>query len=126
VLIRTEPQVASPQKAEWIIIKELVDRRTFWWSELFLSLEEALPPDVRVVSVTPHVSQDDYLVDLTARVRDIEAGLAFVQVLEDRPEFEGVYPRTYTGGDDSIEYMYSMRFLTAARRRAIAAEGGAP
>ncbi len=119
----SEDPVSPAQKAEWLIVKELVDRRTFWWSELFTSLEQTIPPDVRVVAVTPHVSENDYWVDLTARVATIEAGLEFVQVLEERPEFEGVFPRGYNPVEETIvEYSYGMRFLTAASRAA--ATGG--
>ena len=42
--------------AEWATVKTLVDRRAFSWTGLFAALEAALPPGVRLVSVSPSAS----------------------------------------------------------------------
>jgi Tfp pilus assembly protein PilN len=114
--MRAQP-VAPAQKTEWRIIKELVDRRTFWWSELFASLEEALPPNVRILSVMPHLKDGRFGLDLVARVEDVGAGLHFVRVLEERPEFEEVYPKSVTEQGGAIEYTYSAFYLSEAVSR---------
>jgi hypothetical protein len=103
--------IGAPQGAEWRIIRELVDRRTFWWSELFASLEAVLPPDVRIISVSPHVHEGRYDVELVARLASPQSGLNFVKVLEDRPEFENVYPRDCGEMQGEYECRYSMRYL---------------
>jgi hypothetical protein len=110
--------VSAVQKNEWRVIKELVDRRTFWWSELFASLEVALPHNVRIISVTPHIKDGEYQLDLVARAEDVGAGLDFVRVLEERPEFEGVYPRTVSEQQGVAEYSYTARYLSDAASRA--------
>jgi hypothetical protein len=106
--------VTAVQKAEWLVIKELIDRRTFWWSELFVSLEAALPRGARIVSVTPRVGRDEYQVDLVAWVDNVASGLDFVHVLEERPEFEGVFPRSQSVSQDGYEFTYGMRYLSEA------------
>jgi hypothetical protein len=103
--------VSPAQNAEWRIVRELVDRRTFWWSELFASFEEVLPPEVRIVSVAPRVREGRYQVDLVARLANPQAGLNFVKVLEDRPEFESVFPRDCGEQQGEFECRYEMIYL---------------
>jgi hypothetical protein len=103
--------VSQPQNVEWRIIRELVDRRAFWWSELFASFEAALPPDVRITSVTPRVRDRRYDVEVVARLASPQAGLNFLKVLEDRPEFENVYPQTCSETQGEYDCRYLMRYL---------------
>jgi hypothetical protein len=93
--------------AQWNLLKELVDRRAFSWSGLFAVLEEALPPGVRLVSITPKVEKGVRTLDLTAVARSNEDALELIRVLEDRPEFEDVLPRSRSGEAEN-EFRYSM------------------
>jgi Tfp pilus assembly protein PilN len=122
--LRAQP-VSAPQVAEWKILRELVDRRTFWWSELFASFEKSLPAHVRIMSVSPHVKDGHYLIDLEARLTSPQDGLDFAKVLEDRPEFEKVYPRDCGEQQGQYECRYEMTYLgqTAEPKGAVASGG---
>jgi Tfp pilus assembly protein PilN len=93
--------------AQWGLLRELVDRRAFSWSGLFSVLEEVLPPGVRLVSIAPKIEKGVRVLDLTAVARSNEDALELIRVLEDRPEFEDVLPRTRTGESEN-EFRYTM------------------
>ena len=98
--------------AEWGVLKDLVDRRTFSWTGLFARLEQVLPRDVRLVSIAPDVEKGQVLLEVVAVARPPQAGLSLVGVLEGRGEFEDVYPVSVTeqeGG--TAEFRYTMRYL---------------
>src|SRR5688572_7177292 len=80
--------VSGPDRAEWDVLKGLVDRRTFWWSKLFAVLEDMLPRNVRITAVMPRVKDGQRHLDIAVRARSSDAGLHFAQeVLVKRPEF---------------------------------------
>ena len=98
--------------AEWGVLKDLVDRRTFSWTGLFARLERVLPREVRLVSIAPDVEHGEVLLEIAAVARPPQAGLALVGVLEGRGEFEDVYPVSVAeqeGG--AAEFHYTMRYL---------------
>jgi hypothetical protein len=98
--------------AEWGVLKDLVDRRTFSWTGLFARLEQVLPRDVRLVSIAPDVEKGQVLLELVAVARPAQAGLSLVGVLERRGEFEDVYPVSVAEQDGgSTEFRYTMRYL---------------
>jgi hypothetical protein len=116
--LRTEARglkAPAPDKtviAEWSVLKDLVDRRTFSWTGLFARLEQVLPREVRVVSLAPSVEHGQVVLDVTAVARPPQAGLSLVGVLEGRGEFEDVYPERVSekeGG--TAEFHYTMRYL---------------
>jgi len=98
--------------AEWGVLKDLVDRRTFSWTGLFARLEQVLPREVRLVSIAPEVEHGQVLLEIGAVARPPQAGLALVGLLEGRGEFEDVYPVSVSeqeGG--TAEFHYTMRYL---------------
>jgi len=108
---------AQPDKArveEWQLVKDLVDRRVFRWTQLFARLAGTLPDDVRLTGIAPTVAKGRVTLDVEASVKSLDAGLAFIQRLEEQPEFEDVYPK---GGVNSgarsgeEEFSYSMEYL---------------
>lgn len=101
------PRPEPGKIAQWALLKDLVDRRAFSWSGLFAVLEEVLPPGVRLVSITPKIERGERLLDLTAVARSNEDALELIRVLEDRPEFEDVLPRTRSGESEN-EFRYTM------------------
>lgn len=121
--------VAQPDKtkvAEWQLVKDLVDRRVFRWTELFARLADSLPTDVRLTGITPAVRDGVVTLSVDAAVKSLEAGLAFIQKLEERPEFEDVYPKGVSkgrSGDD--EFTYLMRYLGEGTAPAAAAPAAA-
>jgi Tfp pilus assembly protein PilN len=113
---------STPQlRTEWSVIRNLVDRRTFWWSKLFEVLEKALPFEVRLVSVTPRTKEGKYHLDMVVRARSVEDGFAFVKELERRDEFEevvasGVSRIASVSGstNNEVEVQLTMRYLAPA------------
>jgi hypothetical protein len=124
--LRAEAGAAKTQNpdskvvAEWVVLKDLVDRRTFSWTGLFARLEEVLPREVRLISIAPDVAKGHVTLDITAVARPPQAGLGLVGVLEGRPEFEDVYPMSIAeqqGG--TAEFQYTMRYLPGAAGTAV-------
>ena len=98
--------------AEWGVLKDLVDRRTFSWTGLFARLEGVLPREVRLVSIAPDVEHGQVLLEIAAVARPPQAGLGLVGLLEGRGEFEDVYPVSVAeqeGG--AAEFHYTMRYI---------------
>ena len=79
---------------------ELIDRRAFSWTTLFNQFEETLPPDVRIVMVTPQVdSAGRMLVAVTTIARRADDLDAFMDRLNETGSFSGVILRT----DETLE-----------------------
>ena len=106
---RPEPGVLR----EWTELKKLVDQRAFSWTGLFGVLEQALPPDVRLTTITPKVEKGVVNLEFTAVARSYEQGLELIRVLEDRPEFADVIPVSRDTADEST-FRYEMVYLPAA------------
>jgi Tfp pilus assembly protein PilN len=71
---------------------ELIDRRTFSWTELFNRLETTLPPEVRITAVRPSLDRDRRITltmnvlargvdDVNEFMENLEATGAFVNLL---------------------------------------------
>jgi type IV pilus assembly protein PilN len=62
---------------------DLIDRRTFSWTELFNHFETTLPDDVRIVSVRPRLNRDrGFVLLITVMARGVEDVNAFMENLE--------------------------------------------
>lgn len=106
---------------QWTLLKDLVDRRALRWTELLSVLEETLPAGVRVVSLTPEVRGGRVSLDLAVVARTAEEGLDLLRSMEERREFDGVYPLSVATRQGSSEYRYTMDYRPAG-----AAAGEAP
>jgi Tfp pilus assembly protein PilN len=84
---------------------QLIDRRTFSWTELFNRFEATLPPDVRISAVKPSIDPEGrFVVSMTVVARRVEDIDAFIEALEKTGSFSGVLSRTErTNEDDMIE-----------------------
>ena len=79
---------------------QLIQQRTFSWTELFNQFEATLPADVRLVQVQPQTDdQGRLMVALTAVSRRIEDLDAFIERLEATGAFSGVLSRS----DETLE-----------------------
>ena len=103
--LKTETPPAATL-AQWNLVKDLVDRRAFSWTGLFARLEQVIPKDVRLTSISPSVRKGQVELDVDAAVRSREAGWEFVRVLEDGGDFDDVYPRSESGN----EFRYGIRY----------------
>jgi len=111
----TAPKPDKHVIAEWNVLKDLVDRRTFSWTGLFARLEQVLPREVRLVSIAPNVEHGQVSLDITALARPAQAGLGLVGLFEQRAEFEDVYPVSVSEQDGGgAEFAYTMRYLPGA------------
>jgi Tfp pilus assembly protein PilN len=93
--------------ARWLVVKDLVDRRAFSWTNLFARLEERLPDGARLVSITPKVTRGEIVLDVQAVVRSPEVGWQFVRTLEAGGDFDDVFPLSEGAGG---EFHYTMRY----------------
>jgi Tfp pilus assembly protein PilN len=93
--------------ARWLVVKELVDRRAFSWTNLFARLEERLPEGARLVSIAPTVHRGEIALDVQAVVRSPEVGWQFIRILEEGGDFADVFPLSEGQGG---EFHYTMRY----------------
>jgi Tfp pilus assembly protein PilN len=73
---------------------ELIDRRTFSWTELLNVFETTLPPEVRITSVRPRALEHraGTLLDINVVSRSVDDVNAFMQNLVKSGAFSGVRP----------------------------------
>jgi Tfp pilus assembly protein PilN len=107
---------APPEKLkEWAAVKKLVDRRMFSWTGLFAALEQAMPPGVRLVSVSPSVEHGQTELTLVAVGRSNEDALGLMASLQEHPEFEGAFLNTWTEGREGFDITCTVRYAPKAR-----------
>lgn len=109
--------------AEWVVVKGIVDRRVFSWSQLLARLAAVLPPGVRTVAITPRMEGRRVRVELVVVTRSREEGFEFAGLLRERAGFEGVYPVAVVRVDDGERFTYTLwyepeRAVPAAEARA--------
>jgi Tfp pilus assembly protein PilN len=72
---------------------DLIDRRTFSWTELFNRFETTLPDDVRIASVRPRVDHDrGILLNISVLARTVDDVNTFIMNLETTGAFANVRP----------------------------------
>jgi Tfp pilus assembly protein PilN len=117
--VRAEPRAS----AQWTMVKDLVDRRAFSWTQLFGLLEELLPDGVRLVSITPSVRRGQIELRVTAVVREPAVGWELVKILEESGYFKDVYP---TSEEEEGAFSYAMRYQPPAEPAPAAASPPVP
>lgn len=86
----------------WRLCREMVDRRAFAWTELFQALERALPPDVRLESISPRPKAGEVTVELTAVARNHRASQEFFEALRRSPDFRDALPSSIDEKDGQV------------------------
>jgi len=72
---------------------ELIDRRTFSWTELFNKFETTMPDDVRITSVRPVIDkQRGIVVTITVVARGFDDIKTFMERLQATGAFKGLGP----------------------------------
>jgi Tfp pilus assembly protein PilN len=118
---------APPEKIkEWTAVKRLVDRRMFSWTGLFAALEEALPPGVRLVSVSPGEERGQTELRLTAVGRSNEDALALLESLQAHPQFEAAFLNGWTEGREGFDISCTVRYAPRARAAASSTKAAEP
>ena len=70
---------------------EAIERRAFSWTELFNELEVALPHDVRIAGVIPHIDKTgQMIVVIEVQARSVEAISQFFDGLEESGAFRNL------------------------------------
>jgi type IV pilus assembly protein PilN len=108
------PVPGPEQVAEWRVLKDLVDRRSFSWSRLLARLESVLPPGVRLVSIDPSTGGGRVRVEVIAVARSREDAFEFVRALREKGGFEDVYPTSLSRGNDGDQISCSMTYRPEA------------
>lgn len=115
--------------AQWTLLKDLVDQRTFSWTDLLARLEEITPRGDRLVSIQPATEKGRVTIDIAAIARSSKDGLDFAKALEEDPAFEEVYPLSKLSSGSELQFRYTMHYrpeALKAPRSAPAAAGPSP
>ena len=96
---------------------DLIDRRTFSWTELLNRFEETLPDDVRIVSIRPRLDPKTGIVLLLSIVaRSVEDIEKFMDNLETTGAFAGTLTREdHVNEEGLIEATLEAGYAGAAR-----------
>jgi Tfp pilus assembly protein PilN len=100
---------------------DLIDRRTFSWTELFNRFETTLPDDVRIASVRPHVDRDRGVVlTISVTARGVDDVNTFIARLEETGAFENVRPaEEHTDEAGMLVSSLEVVYLPAAGKPAV-------
>ncbi len=96
---------------EWAALRDLVDRRAFSWTSLFAALENALPPGVRLVSVSPSSSVGPIVIRLAAVGRSVDDALALPKALMAQGEFAEAFLDNYAETPEGVTISCTVRYV---------------
>jgi len=98
---------------------DLIDRRTFSWTDLFNRFETTLPDDVRIVAVRPKLDRERGFVVVTSVVaRGVEDVYAFIAALEKTGVFSNAHAvEDRVNEQGQLEAQLEMSYLPGAGRR---------
>ena len=93
----------------------LIDRRTFSWTELFNRFEATLPDDVRVTAVYPTLDKDHQMqLSVTVVARSVDDVDTFMENLEATGSFSRLNPfTTRVNESGQFECVLTMRYVRA-------------
>jgi len=74
-------------------LNSLIEQRSFPWTKIFMDLEQALPPGVRVVNIAPKMENGHLQVTLLVGALTDEGKLKFLKALEDSKVFSQIQVR---------------------------------
>ncbi len=89
-----DPRQLADKATEARLANELIDRRTFSWTELFNRFETTLPDNVRIAAVHPVVDKDRNIsLHIHVFARDVQDVNAFIENLEKTGAFARILSR---------------------------------
>jgi type IV pilus assembly protein PilN len=93
---------------------DLIDRRTFSWTDLFNRFETTLPDEVRITSMRPRiVPKEGTVLTITVVARSVDDINEFVQNLEKNGAFANVLPVEDRANEGLIEAIIEMKYSPA-------------
>jgi Tfp pilus assembly protein PilN len=107
-----ELQPAKEDLAHWTLLRDLVDRRVFRWTELFVRLGAIVPDGVRLTAIEPVFQADAVELRLTATAArgDSKALLALVGQVEAQPDFDNATPESLNEDEKGNELVLRVRY----------------
>ena len=88
-----DPQQVDFAAADARQANDLIDRRTFSWTELFNRFETTLPDDVRIAAVKPRVDRERGIVlTINVSAKTVDDVGTFIKNLEDTGAFADIRP----------------------------------
>lgn len=85
-----DPKQIEFKSTEARVANELIDRRTFSWTELFNRLETTLPDDVRIVAVRPRLDKNRTII---LAINVVARGVDDVNQFQENLEQTGAFTR---------------------------------
>lgn len=95
---------------QWMLLKDLVDRRAFSWTGLLARLEAVLPPDIKLVSISPDSKEGHLKLTVEAMSQSTDRAVELVKALVERPEFSAVSLKNLVAGPDGVACRYEMKY----------------
>ena len=101
---------------------DLIDRRTFSWTELLNRFETTLPDDVRISSVSPRVDRENgIMLRVNVKARGVEDVQDFMEKLEATGAFKDAQPmQDHVDEEGQLETTLDMGYVPAAAKPAAA------
>lgn len=106
----------DPRQIELVSVQarranDLIDRRTFSWTDLFNRFETTLPDDVRITSMRPRiVPKEGTTLTITVVAKSVEDVNEFVQKLEQNGAFANVLPVEDRYNEGLLEAVLEMKY----------------
>ena len=82
---------------------DLIDKRTFSWSEFLAVIEKTLPMGARVVEVSPKPEKSVMNIDITVVCKTSSDLETFVQALDKSNQFKDVVPTARNANEDGTQ-----------------------
>ena len=102
----------------WNLVRDLVDRRVFRWTELFARLSQIVPDGVILTAIEPVMQSDGAEVHLsaTSAMGGTKALLDLVRRLEEQPDFDNASPESMSKGEKGQTIVLRVRYSPVAAR----------
>lgn len=103
---------------------DLIDRRTFSWTELFNVFETTLPNDVRITAVRPRIDkQTGITLAMTIIARDNADVSEFIERLQETGAFANLHPtEEHRDDEDLLQTSLEATYVPDAAKKAPAEE----
>jgi Tfp pilus assembly protein PilN len=120
-----DPRQVDLASADARQANELIDRRTFSWTELFNRFETTLPDDVRITSVRPKIdAAKGFVVVISVVARNVDDVNLFMENLEKTGAFSSLISREEHFNEQglleaTLETNYALLAKPSGRRGAV-------
>ena len=93
-----DPKQIASASVEARQANDLIDRRTFSWTELFNRFETTLPDEVRITSVRPKIAKGQFLLTIAVVARGVDD----ISQMMDRLEQTGAFQHVGSAIDEHL------------------------